>query len=122
MGSHPLNLALRFLLEMAALVAIGMWGWSQHTGPTRWLWTIGLPVVAAVVWGTFAVPNDPSRSGQAPIVIPGALRLVLELAIFAIGVIALIANQYVATGVIMAAVTVLHYMLSYDRVRWLLRR
>ncbi len=75
MGSHSLNLALRFLLELAALGAMGYWGWTQHEGPVRWRWAIGLPLVAAVLWGTFAVPNDPSRSGQAPVPIPGILRL-----------------------------------------------
>jgi len=27
MGSHLLNLALRLLLEIVALVALGTWGW-----------------------------------------------------------------------------------------------
>ena len=35
MASHPLNLAVRFLLEIAALVAIGYWGFSQHSGIWR---------------------------------------------------------------------------------------
>ena len=61
MGSHPLNLALRFLLEVAALVAIGYWGFSQHTGIWRFIIGLGGPVIAAVMWGTFAVPDDPSR-------------------------------------------------------------
>ncbi len=59
MGSHPLNLALRFLLELVALGAMGYWGWTQHEGTARWLWAIGLPLVAAVLWGTFAVPTTP---------------------------------------------------------------
>lgn len=33
MSQHPLNLALRFLLEIAASVAIGYWGWHQAEGP-----------------------------------------------------------------------------------------
>ena len=83
MGSHPVNLALRFLLEIAALVAIGYWGWTQHTGVLRFVLAIGGPVLAAVLWGTFAVPDDPSRSGKAPVAVPGIIRLALELAIFA---------------------------------------
>lgn len=30
MGSHPLNLTIRFLLEVAALLAPGIWGWQQR--------------------------------------------------------------------------------------------
>jgi hypothetical protein len=71
MGSHPLNLALRFLLEIGALVAIGYWGFSEHTGMWRFLLSIGLLMIAAIAWGTFAVPGDPSRSGKAPVPIPG---------------------------------------------------
>ena len=29
MGSHPINLTIRFLLELSALAAIGIWGWNQ---------------------------------------------------------------------------------------------
>ena len=86
MGSHPINLAVRFLLEVVALGSMGLWGWTQHGGVGRWLWAIGLPLIAAIVWGTFAVPNDPSRSGEAPVVTSGILRLLIELLIFGIGV------------------------------------
>lgn len=121
MGSHPLNLAFRFLLELAALAALGYWGWTQHAGPWRWLWALGLPLVVAVVWGTFAVPDDPSRSGQAPVPIPGLLRLLLELALFAAAVLALIAAGRPYAGLLLAALVLLHYALSYDHVRWLLQ-
>jgi hypothetical protein len=63
MSSNPLNLALRFALEIAALFALGYWGWTQHDTIMRFVWSIGLVVLAAVIWGTFAVPDDPSRSG-----------------------------------------------------------
>ena len=121
MGFHPLNLALRFLLEMSALGALGYWGWTQQEGPIRWLWAIGAPLVAAVLWGTFAVPNDPSRSGQAKIPTSGILRLLLELSLFTVATIALVASQRVTAGWILAAVTLFHYAISYDRILWLLK-
>lgn len=119
MGSHPLNLAVRFLLELAVLGSMGYWGWTQHDGIERWLWAIGLPLLAAVLWGTFAVPNDPSRSGQAPVPIPGIIRLLLELAIFATAVILLILSQQRTFALALAVVVLLHYALSYDRILWL---
>ena len=46
MSENPVNLALRFLLELAALAALGQWGWVAHDGAARWVWTVGLVVVA----------------------------------------------------------------------------
>ena len=43
MSQNPLNLAVRFALELAGLYALGLWGWTQHTGILRYLLTIGLP-------------------------------------------------------------------------------
>ena len=67
MGSHPINLALRFLLELSALFAMGVWGWRYSEGWLRFVLALSIPIIAAVLWGTFAVPDDPSRSGGAPI-------------------------------------------------------
>lgn len=122
MGSHPLNLILRFLLELSTMIAMGYWGWTQHEGLPRWFWTISLPLIAAILWGTFAVPNDPSRSGHAPIPTPGTIRLLLELLFFAVGVMALIASQHTTAGIILAVVTLFHYAISYDRILWLIRQ
>ena len=74
MGSHPINLALRLLLEIAAFISMAYWGWTQHTGFQRYAWAIGLPLVWAVLWGTFNVPDDPSRSSKAPVRVPGFMR------------------------------------------------
>ena len=84
MGGHPVNLGLRFLLELTALASAGYWGFTYFEGPLRIVSAAALPIIAAVLWATFAVPNDPSRSGSAPVAVPGMLRLALELAIFAL--------------------------------------
>jgi hypothetical protein len=122
MGSHPVNLAVRFMLELAALVAMGYWGWSQYTGWLRVGLAIGLPLLAAVLWGTFAVPNDPSRSGKAPVPVPGIVRLILELAFFAFASWALFDAGLTGWGLIMAIVVIVHYVVSFDRIAWLVRQ
>ena len=122
MSGHPANLGLRFLLEMTALASLGYWGWTYFDGPLRFASAIILPVLAAVLWETFAVPDDPSRSGSAPVPVPGAARFALEIAFFALpalGLYLLGAKQF---GMIFGAVVVLHYLLSYDRIVWLLGR
>lgn len=83
MGSNPINLTVRFFLELTALIAMGFWGWNQREGALRFVLAFGIPIIAAAIWGVFAVPNDPSRSGSAPVPVPGMLRLALELIFFA---------------------------------------
>ena len=61
MSENPANLALRFLLELAALAALGYWGWVAHDGASRWVWTAGLVVGAAAVWGVFRCPATAAR-------------------------------------------------------------
>jgi hypothetical protein len=122
MGSHPINLAVRFILELSALVAIGYWGWSQHAGWLRIGLAVGLPLLAAVLWGTFAVPNDPSRSGAAPVRVPGIVRLVLELAFFAAATWSFFATGLATLAWIYGVVVLIHYAVSYDRILWLIRQ
>ena len=120
MGSHPINLMVRFLLELSALSATGVWGWKLSEGWIRFGLALGIPIIIAVVWGTFAVPNDPSRSGSAPIVVPGIVRLAIELSIFAFATWVLHELGYIRFSRIFGTLVVLHYIFSYDRVRWLL--
>ena len=47
MGQNPINLALRFFLELAGLYCMGYWGWTRHNGVLRYLLVIGLPLLAA---------------------------------------------------------------------------
>ena len=119
MGSHPINLGIRFLLELACWGSLGYWGWTQHTGGWRFAVGLGLPLIAMALWGTFRVPGDP---GKAPVAISGALRLVLEMVEFGAAFILLGVAGRPAWGIILAVVVLVHYALSYDRIRWLIAR
>jgi Protein of unknown function (DUF2568) len=121
MGSHPVNLAIRFFLELMALVAMGFWGWRQGGSMTRYVLAALVPLAAAALWGIFAVPGDPSRSGSALVAVPGALRLGLEAAFFAFAVWALYRLGNISLARTMAAALAVHYAVSYDRLAWLLR-
>ncbi len=52
------NLAVVFAVELAGLVAFGLWG-AQAVSPTlgRWVLAIVVPLVATVVWGLFCAPR-----------------------------------------------------------------
>jgi hypothetical protein len=79
------NLALRFLLELCALAALGYWGFKIGKEPIAKIGLgIGAPLLAAVVWGTFVSPG-------APVPLPVSLHLVLEVAIFGLAALALYA-------------------------------
>ena len=120
MGSHPINLIVRFLLEMIALISIGAWGWNKTDGINRYLLAIGLPLLMAVIWGVFAVPNDPSRSGQTVVVTSGIVRLVIELTIFVLATLAIFNSGQQKLSYTFALVVFIHYLTSYDRILWLL--
>lgn len=120
MGSHPINLAIRFLLELSALGAAGIWGWKQSDSWIRFILVIGIPILIGTVWGIFAVPEDPSRSGVAPIAVPGIVRLVIELAIFIFATWALYDSGFVRISWTFAIIVAIHYIVSYDRIKWLL--
>lgn len=119
MNLKEINLALRFFLEIGALVGVGYWGWQSYEGWLQYLTGIGLPLLMMSLWGTFAVPGDPSRSGNAPIPISGKLRLVLELAVFGFGLWAFYKSGQSKIALAMATLLVLHHLLYLDRLRWL---
>jgi len=113
------NLAVRFGLEAAAFVGLGAAAWDLTTGAIRWITVIAVPVVAMAVWGTFNVLNDPSRSGAAPVEVPGWVRLAIELLILGVGTLALgiVWGRFLSIGV--AVLIALHYAASWSRIRWL---
>jgi hypothetical protein len=120
MSQNPINLALRFILELSALYAMGYWGWQQPGAIARWLWAIGLPLLAAFLWGAFRAV-EPHHAGKGLVVIPGVLRLLFE-AIFFIGAIwALFAAGQPNWAGILAGLLIFHYAISYDRIFDLLR-
>jgi hypothetical protein len=119
MANNPINLAVRFGLELAMLAAAGVWGWQQRGDWLRFVLALAIPVAAAALWGTFRVPNDP---GSAPVAVPGMMRLALELALFAFATWALYDAGYTRLGAIFGVIVLIHYAISYDRIAWLIRQ
>jgi len=122
MGSNPINLVFRFGLEIAALTAFGFWGWNQADGWLKYILALGIPLLASVLWGIFAVPDDPSRSGKAPFPVPGIIRLVLESVFFIFACLAFIQKGMPVIGYLLGFLVILHYGLSFDRIQWLLNQ
>jgi hypothetical protein len=114
------NLALHFILELCALAALSYWGFKTGGGGlTRAALGVGIPLLVAFAWGTFRVPNDP---GKAPVPVPGLLRLLLELAVFGLGVAGLAAAGRPSLAWAFGLVVLVNYALMYERLAWLLRQ
>ncbi len=78
----PANLAVKFLLELAAFAAFAYWGAETGTGATAVVLAILAPAAAVAIWSVFAAPRSSRR-------LPLAARAPLELGVFALAVVAL---------------------------------
>lgn len=78
-----LNLAFRFVLELLVLAALVLWGFSASDSlPIQLLLAVGSVLIVMAVWGTFVAPRATRRLPDPP-------RLVLELIVWTVGVLAL---------------------------------
>ena len=92
------NLAVRFLLELAALVALAVWGvHAGHSALADLVLGVGAPLIAAVIWGVYAAPKSPRR-------LRGPALVVLQLAVLGAGAVALAAAGRTVLAAIFAVV------------------
>ena len=120
MSLKSANLALRFLLELCALTALAVWGFQTGEGLLmKIVLGIGIPLLGALAWGTFRVPNDP---GRAPVPVPGPFRLVLEVVIFGLATASLAAAGHPSLALVFGLAVVINNALMYDRLIWLWRQ
>jgi hypothetical protein len=62
-----LNLGLRFVLEMGALGAVGVWGFHlDKAAAVKWLAGIGLPVMIIIVWSMVVAPGTDNGLSATP--------------------------------------------------------
>ncbi len=91
-----LNATLAFLLELAMIAALGYWGYqSADSVLLKWLLTIGLPVVAIIMWARYFAPNSPRRLA----IMPGVL---LSLGLFLLAAVALYSAHQPAAAMVLA--------------------
>jgi hypothetical protein len=105
--AHAANLALRFLLELAALGAMAFWG--VHTGQSvvgDVALGVGAPLLGAVVWGTLAAPRSPRR-------LRGAALVAVQLCVLGGGAVAVAAAGRPLLGALFAALIVVNTVLLH---------
>lgn len=118
MSRHPVNLLVRFALEMVALVALGRWGWTAFSGGAGVAAGLLAPAVAAAAWGTFRVSDD---GGPPVVTVTGRVRLLLEVAFFSSAVWAGAATGDGRWALPLGVAVGIHYIVSWDRVGHLAR-
>ncbi|MBK7230842.1 MAG: YrdB family protein [Saprospiraceae bacterium] len=119
---QTLNLAIRFILELTALGMMGFWGWKQTDGWLRFILALGIPIIFMSIWVVFNVPGDPSRSGNAPIVVSGIVRLLIELCFFGFASWATYKLGFQNFSALLVFIILLHYVISYERIIWILKQ
>ena len=95
------NLALKFLLELAAFAALAYWGAKVGSGFGAVVLAIAAPVLAIALWALFAAPRSPRR-------LPTRLRVPFELAVFAAAVAALFAAGAPILAIVLAVLVVVN--------------
>jgi hypothetical protein len=118
MNTLEWNLILRFVLEMCALAAFGFWGWQRF----GWAGMIIYPIFAGAVWGVFNVSGDPSRADHVVVSVQGWVRLTIEMIIFTGAVYSLLSSGYRGLAATFGAVTIFHYLMSFERLKWLIKQ
>ncbi|WP_219419350.1 YrdB family protein [Pseudonocardia nigra] len=100
------NDLLAFVLELAALAALAVWGFT--VGPNliaAVVLGLGAPALLAVGWGTWLAPKSARR-------VPMPWRLVAKLAVFAVASAALAAAGHAGLTLVLAAVAVVNLALA----------
>lgn len=108
------------MLEAALFACIVVAAIANYDGVTAWIASVVGIIFTASVWGVFAVPDDPSRSGKTVVVTPGPVRLAIELSLFAVVTVWLLVGESYLPAALLAGGTVLHYAAWPARIRWLL--
>lgn len=104
---QTLNLGIRFLLELCILSAVGYWGFASHaTWGAKTGWGIGLPLLIAVLWGSFGAP-------KATFPLHGLPLLLFELLIFGAAPVALVAAHQPTLAAAFVVVYVLNKILLF---------
>jgi len=101
------NLALRFLLELAALALLVTWGLSLDASlALRLLAGLGAAAVFAALWGAVVAPKARRRLADPA-------KLVVELVLFGAATAAALASSHTTLAIVFAALVVVNEALLF---------
>jgi Protein of unknown function (DUF2568) len=105
------NLALKFLVELAAFAAFAVWGAAAGDGIWSVVLGIAAPAVAIVLWAIFAAPKSERRLG-------GAARVPFELGVFGLAAVGLAVADHVTLAIVFAVVAAVNAALLFAFGQW----
>jgi Protein of unknown function (DUF2568) len=97
----PANLALKFLLELAAFAAFAVWGAHVGSGVFAVVLAVVAPLVAVLLWARFAAPRSAHR-------LPLPSRIPFELGVFLLAALALLGAGHGAVAAVLGALLALN--------------
>jgi hypothetical protein len=101
------NDAVRFLLELATLIAVAWFCWRQPDRVyVKVLVAVAAPVVIGTIWAIWISANSAT-------VVDDPLRLLLEVAVFGSGVAALLALNQPGWALLMGCVATVHLGMTF---------
>ena len=120
-GIPILHAGIRFSLELAGLAGIAALGWHLGSGALiGGILAAAFSLAAGAIWAIFGVGGEAGR-GDPVIAVPGWVRLTVEFAIFGISAYGIWVSWSRAASETFMTVTMLHYAVTWERSRWLLR-
>jgi hypothetical protein len=100
-----INLAVRFLLELAVLGAFVHWGFRVgRTISSRVALGVGIPIIIAVIWALFVAPESTVDTS-------GTVKFIIELVIFAAAVAVLARLREYRLATALAAIYIINRIL-----------
>jgi hypothetical protein len=105
-GHRAANDILRFVLELASLAGLAIWGWETGPAGANVVLAIAAPLVAAALWGAFVAPKAP-RPTRDP------WRLLLEATVFGAGALAFVRAGLELIGLVAAVAAAVHLVATF---------
>jgi hypothetical protein len=100
------NLALRFLLELAALAGLANLGLHTGSGAARIVLAVAAVGAGAVVWGIWCAPKSARRLAQPA-------RTVVEATVFGAGAAGFAAAGHVTVAVVFVVLAAVNWVLLF---------
>ncbi|MEC5236585.1 MULTISPECIES: YrdB family protein [Bacillus] len=98
----PINLAIRFFLELGALASLCYWGFQfWESVYVKFIFGIGSPLLFATIWGIFIAP-------KASLKLPEPYRFMLEIILFGVTSVALYVVDQITLAIILGMVFVIN--------------
>ncbi len=106
-----LNLSIRFILEVMALVSLGYWGFKINAGSVlKMSLGIGIPLITATIWGVFGSPKAIWKvSNISKWILLFTIYILSTLALFTSG------KKHLAIAFIVCAVINSFFMYIWDQ-------